>query len=425
MATLRYFWRVRATNIAGTSAWSDVFDFTTIPAKDPCEFAPKFVQSDFLALDEHLVPQHWIIPIRDTGPGYEQLQAQGKIFERVSLAIQRFHCGSFILSASGGERALVTVEFFRDNASAGPITIKAGTIVTTSKGDRRFVTVADVMLTSGGANDLAIQIQAASVASGWQFDVPGPVTALNGEVLPGEIDTVLMLDMDPPYGDPTIAVRQIDDAEGGQAPMLDGLGLDRGLPRANGETDEQYRARIRRLPDTISPDAMKRNILAYLKLFLINPTFDFIETFELRYQTCWDADQIVGRDPNSGEGVFDPNLFVYDDPRPPVPFRNRWLDETEYRGTFIVVIPILALIDIGMAYDDTATTPADLVIPNTLFGHRAVNAYDVTTDLDPAIVQGSYDGFDISAAAANKGLFDLLQSIKPAGVSAIIEREGE
>jgi hypothetical protein len=384
-------------------------------------------QDEILDLFARVTSPSWLDPIKSgAGPGYEMLQAYAQVLVRASTAVEHLACGAYILTSFGGRKATVIVRFTRSSALAGQVTVKTGTVITTSKGDRRFVTSRDAILTFGGSNDLFVDVPAEAVASGWQWNVPGQVTAANGEILPGEIDTIVSLDTDPPFGDPTIRVEQIAFADGGQAPMLDGLGDDRGLIRHDGETDDQYKFRIRTLPDTVSPDAMKRSILAYLKQVLINPTFDFIETFELRYQTCWDANQVsLVQVATPGSGTFDPNLFCYDDPRPIVPFRNRWLDETEARGAFIVVLPLFTLHDIGMAYDDTALTPQDLLIPGTVNGQRAVNAYDVTSALNPAILQGSYDGFDFGAAAVNRGLFDLLQSIKPAGVAAIIERQGE
>lgn len=390
-----------------------------------CDFAIRITQADLLCLFERLVPIQWLAPIRDIGPGYELLQAYGKQFERISTAIARLQCGSYILSASGGTKATVTVEFFRDNANAGAITINKGTIVTTSDNDRRFLTTSNVILAASGVGSLSVQVEAEAVASGWQWNVPGPVPAMNGELLPGSIDTVIFLDMTPPYGDPTICARQVDDAVGGAAPMLDGLGNDRGIVRSGGETDPQLVVRIRTLPDTVSPDAMKRAVYNYLSKYLTSPTFTFIETFRLDYQTCWDANQVSGSTPSSPQGAFDTNVFVYDDPRPPVPFKNRWLDEVEYRGTFIVLLPLFGVNDVGMAYDDTAMNPAQHATAGAIDGRHGWAAYDVPSTANSVILQGGYDGFDVGAKSVVKGLFDLLQSIKPAGVAAIIEREGE
>src|SRR5262249_47510538 len=146
-----------------------------------------------------------------------------------------------------------------------------------------------------------------------------------GEELPGEVDTVVALVEDPPFGDPSIQVAQVGDGACGQAPMLEGLGHDRGIDRKPGEPIEQYRIRVRRLPDTVSPAAIRRMVDEYRPRY--GAAADVIETFSLQYQSCYDGSPTPG--PATPQGFYDPNLFVYDDPRPAYPFRNRWLDEVE------------------------------------------------------------------------------------------------
>lgn len=304
----------------------------------------------------------------------------------------------------------------------GVILLK-GTIVSTSIGGRRFLTAADATLFP---TDLAVTAPVEAEAVGWEWNVPGKVVFPDGEEVPGEIDTIDLPIQDPPFSDPSIRVRQLVSTAGGQAAMLDQLGLDRGLTRRAGEPDRTYRARIRALPDTVSLDAIKR---ALTNLLLpITVAFSIIETFEFSYQTCWFEFGDAATDPNEVATIpqvfgFDPNTFVWDDPRPLVPFRNRWLDENEHRGAFIAVIPELAAFaDVGMAWDDTASTLAAHMTEN---GKRAHNAYDVPLSANPSILQGGYDGFDLSKAAVYKNIFDTLQAIKAGGIAAIVEREGE
>jgi hypothetical protein len=103
-------------------------------------------------------------------------------------------------------------------------------------------------------------------------------------------------------------------------------------------------------------------------------------------------------------------------------FYNRWLDDVEFRGAFIIVVPLLtAVSDVGMGYDDTASVPAAF---NTTAGRRACTAYDVPNTLT-AELQGGYDGFDLSARAVYFALNQTLQKIKAAGVAAIIELQGQ
>jgi hypothetical protein len=118
---------------------------------------------------------------------------------------------------------------------------------------------------------------------------------------------------------------------------------------------------------------------------------------------------------------FNPNLFCFDDPRSAAPFRNRWLDETDYRGAFIVVMSSLpAITDVGFAYDDTASGTFGLP---TATGTRALGAYDLTSAFTVVGV-GGYDGFDLARQAVYKGVWDTMQAIKAVGISAAVELEG-
>jgi hypothetical protein len=263
-----------------------------------------------------------------------------------------------------------------------------------------------------------------AVAAGYEWNLPGPVTTATGAVLPGEIDAIVFPVLDPPYGDPTIAVAQLTDTTGGEDAVLDQIGLDRDLPRALGETDPYFRVRINTLPDTVSMGAIERAVAAAFLAWGVTATV--IETWDIRYQTCWDAPAA----PIPANPLYDPNLFCYDDPRafgwnspPALAFRNVWLDEREFRAAFVVVIPTIGAVrDYGMAWDDTAMDAADLMTIDLLGGMRAVGAFDIPSALITTELPGAWDGYDLGAATVYKGLYDLLQKIKAAGVYVAFER---
>jgi len=299
--------------------------------------------------------------------------------------------------------------------------VKSQTVVRTVRHNRDFLTVEDVVMP--GAGDFQVNVKAR--AMGYEWNVRGERTAANGEVLEGEIQKIVLFRQDPPYGDPTITVRQVADATGGRSADLDGLGSNRGMTRIPGELDNPFRLRIRSLPDVVSPDAIRRTVERRLNPFGI--PFDIIEVFEHRYQEEYDAPS-----PNPGTPTFqavmptnphyDPNLFCYDDPRPANPFRNRWLDELEYRGAFFVIVSAsFTIFDIGFAYDDPGMTPADFRDPSTGF-QRGTPAFDGTSTDPPNLVYpAAYDGYDTARAALYAGLYQDLQKAKPFGVAAIMD----
>jgi len=519
----------------------------------------------FLAMMDRIMDPAWIGPLKVyPDSGYEILEAQSAIGARVSTAIQRLEAGNIIMYATGGSLATTTVEFSRPNANYGPVTIRAGTVVTTSNGGRDFVTQADAVFGFFDVGPVTVPVTA--VAPSWQWNVKGEVITAGGESIPGEIDTIramiqianpidvvtyadgasivspglsntgtarwlivyrggtfyqagqllrdngtgtgymaaytptvgwfIQLDAAFPlngdaqfpafanailqantflefnnpswvvvgnptlsntFVDPTFVVANIQDAQGGADPMLDGLGQDRGLLRKPGETDPAYRLRMRALPDTVSVNAVLRQVQQLIAPYL-NPgqVAQFEEEWDVRYQTCWDAPRTplpnpalpVGQDGNT---PFDPNLFAYDDsldetahglgpaipawdpndpnrPAGSLPYFNRWLDVVEMRGAYIEILPNFATIaDCGMAYDDTAENAAQAeVVVGTVTGHRGFGAYDVPLTADPTLIfQGGYDGFDLPKQALYLALWQLLQDTSAAGVAAIVEQQGQ
>lgn len=369
-----------------------------------------------LALFDRVLPAHYLEPLKAPGPGYEVLQAWAALFARVSEAMARLGKQSLILTATGGARAEGVVELYRPspNAEAITVVVKAGTRVKTSKGGRTFETLADVSFAPADLGPFQVAVRA--VAEGPEWNVPGALLARDGTPLEGEIDTIDWLVEDPPLGDVTVRVRQTAVAcSGGVDAGLDQQGADRGILRSSGEGDEPYRARIRALPDNISPTAVER---ALILLSASHPVaYDFIETWSVEFQSCWDAPPA----PIAGSN-YNPDLFAFDDPRDSVPFRNRWLDENNHRGAFVVVLSALpAMADRGFAWDAPDASAADL--PTTA-GTRSIGAWDVPAAFALGPV-GVFDGFDLPRRAVYKGVWDTMQSIKAAGIVAAVELEGE
>lgn len=373
-------------------------------------------QGDFLDMFERLLPDHYLEPLKNPGPGYEALQAFAKVGERLSQAVEHASAGLFMMSAEGGRFATGIVEFYRPAANGEGITVvvKAGTMLLASKTGVRFKTLTDVTFVAADLGPFVVEVQ--SEAQGYEYNVAGSVLAADGTVMQGEIDTIDVLVEDPALGDTTIVVRQHADATSdGRDATLDQHGADRRIFRAPGEGDDLYRGRVRSLPDNISPNAFERTLRQLMDPFGIS--FDMIETWELRYQTYYDApdDAIVG-------SVFDPDLFFYDDPRPNIPFRNRWVSDKDFPGGVIVVLtPNGPLEDRALYYDDPDNSPADRLGP---YGTRAPSFYDVPDSyaLEP---QGFYDGFDVLQASVYKRLFETLNSIKAAGVDVAVELAGQ
>jgi len=373
-------------------------------------------EEDLLALLERVFPEWYLTPIKDPGPGYELYQAFAKALERVSLAVGRFECASFILFSHGGAHAEASVEFYRSSATAGGFTIKRGTICRTSSSNRSYVLLEDVVF---GALDLFVDGEVRAVAPGYEYNVPGPFSTADGTILPGDIDTIAIPILDPVYAEPTIQCRQIADATGGQPAVLDQLGLDRDLPRIPNETDETYKERIRRLPDTVSIDAICRQLDAvFLPLGL---AYALIETWENSYQGCWD--QPLGDLSHGTMGTLREGVFAFDNPDASQ-FYGRWMDERDCPAGVIVTAPGLVPWDErGAAYDDTTFIDANDY--ETVLGRRATSAYDAPDQDSDVIKVPFYDGDDLYHKHFYQRLWNLLREIKGGGVHVAIELQGQ
>lgn len=118
----------------------------------PCSQAIFHDQAYYLSLFERLYPQGYLAPLKNPGPGYELLQAYACMFSRLSLAVARIDCGDHILQSFGANFSTATVTFNRPPLSVvvwpgdGDIIIQSGTVVTTSRGDRRFTTLVNVAI---------------------------------------------------------------------------------------------------------------------------------------------------------------------------------------------------------------------------------------------------------------------------------------
>lgn len=388
------------------------------PRDDLSVCVPRFkVKQDFLDLFDRILPFEYIEPLKSPGPGYEIYEGIATMFERVSYAVGRAECQLYISLAHGAYKSRGEVEFYRQNSINGAFTIRTGSVVRTTNGQREYVLLNDVVF---GATDLMKIAEVEAKQADFQFDVLGIVTDINGNFLEGEIDDFNLPILDPPFAEPTIQVRQTTVVDRGQPESLDLHGKDRSIVRSVGETDDEYRYRVRSLPDTMSPAALVRQLADIFRPFGV--TFDFIETWENDYQGCWDAPD--AGIPNTVWGAFDPTLFVYDDPRADPPFHNRWMGPDDHIGGIIVVVPnVAAFEDFSYAYDDPAVTAAD---HETAFGRRAHAAFDIPDTIDSLLVlQAAYDGGDLARNAFYLQIYNLLQKIKPGGVFATLELEGQ
>jgi len=401
------------------SAWSYVLPaaatydpttqpFPTFPVGSPVAGAdsgfPSHDQDYFLRVAGKVLDPDYVAGLRSS-EGYEVLQAQAKIFERVSQAVHETANGMLAAYARGGSLAEGTVEFYRTSYALGAGTVKRGTIVE-AKGGRYFRTLEDAVF---GASDLgphAVAIRA--VFQGYEHNLTGQTITSGGVTIPGEIDKIRSLVEEPAYFDPNIRVRQVLPTTGGRFPALDLLAREKDLSRDSAEEDGHLSFRLRNLPDNITPAAIERALQVLLAPY--GATFELVEAWDTSFQTAYDMP----------EGLPNSNVFVPDDPRPYcLPAINWVSDRYEFWGTFYVNISAMQPIrDFGGCADEPANTANELISPVT-GGRRAISAYDLP---DSSLLgNGEHlcfcaDGPDAGRNALLNGIWDMLRKIRAAGV---------
>lgn len=224
---------------------------------------PKQSQADILALFDRLLPDHYLIPLKNPGPGYEYLQAIAAMIARVSTAISRTASGAFIGSGTGGSYATVQVRLTRPSAIFAEVTLAGrdqapqGTLVGTE--DSYYYQLMETV--TFGLGDVGPKlVTAQAVARGWTWNRPGPFTTADGEFVPGPINRLIRpvfpSTPSPPNFDPTIVVEQVTAAEGGSSPMLDAVGGDRGIVREFSGITQASLSRIGSNPISILPGSV-------------------------------------------------------------------------------------------------------------------------------------------------------------------------
>lgn len=373
-------------------------------------------QAELLDVVERQFPPSYIDPIKNVGPGWELFQAAAKIGERCSLAVSRSEDDAYIMTAAGPVAAQVEAIFYRANDDAGAVTVLKGTLVKCSSGGQVFRTTEDAVF---GSTDLEVAVNAIAIGYGYEWNIKGKFVAPNGDSSPGELDTVMRPLQSPPYGDPTIQVRNDDDADGlGHPGTLDALGYERDVPRTPGEGDVNYRSRIRTLPDTISPAAFRRQMELFFKPYGLQ--WWLVETWQHEYQECYDAPDLA---PTVYEN-YNKDLFTYDDPRTHIPIANRWLDESDVEAAGVLEIEAPQFIrEYGFVYDDPGIVVPDDFVSD--LGRRAVSAFDFPDVYPPPMFGGAYDADDRGQAEMFTALAELLDGIKAAGVKITIHIAGD
>ena len=273
-----------------------------------------YTKEQLLDVVERILPSEYYTPMSvSTGAGYEVFATDAAVMARVSEAAEHLGCGLFMLTAEDPAYATGTVTFSRPVATAGPVVIEAGSIVRASSVDRRFVTTAD-----GTLSGLSVTIPIRSVEAAYQYNLEES----------NLIDEPVKLILDPVYGDPSIYISSSTATTGGVWGSINALGADRGYPRGAIEPIEEYRRRIRDLPDTVSVNAVQRAVDRFWNSLYPAYPATIIEGWETDAQICLAA----------AESPLNQNAMALNDPRAEPPLHGRLLSRETVTNGFAVCL---------------------------------------------------------------------------------------
>jgi hypothetical protein len=355
-----------------------------------------FTQSELLRIIERSYPKSYLDGLRSSPTGgYELMQSAAQVMARVSRAVAELYCCSLLAFAHGPAYSTGLVEFAREDATEGAITIKAGSVVKASKSGRRFILSGDVVFGALALGPITVAVVAEEPDQ--TYDLQGVTITAGGETVPGEVDSIAELAEGSGF-DPAMRVRQIATFSGGRSPCLDGLGEDLLVPRLPDESDDRYRLRIIQKPDTVSPDAIERGLDLLLGSLGLHACLREVGT-----------ERLPGFFFDAGSSEDSPqvpaNNYAYDmdfTTRPEDRFKLL-LDLAEFRGFMLIgVPPIPDILEFGLFYDGATSDAFPLQ-----------NAYDTTSLTQPNV---AYDGFSALNSSIYKAIYDMVNEKRAAGV---------
>ncbi len=178
------------------------------------------------------------------------------------------------------------------------------------------------------------------------------------------------------------------DITGGRAPTLDAIGSDRNVPRTAGEIDDDYRLRVCRIPDVVSPNAIQDIVDSILTpcgiRFTISETADIDSLIGFTWDLHpYDFGQITP--------IVKPTDSEY------VGQGGVWLSEAHQLRFFLITVSCPETADLsGLAYDDGP-------LPNA-YDEQHYNAATITEEGYLSCITQVYKEVD-AARGAGVGFF--------------------
>ncbi len=231
------------------------------------------------------------------------LRAMAKSLARVAERVAEWSNGRYILQATGPLRAVGSVTVIAVDGTTEPIGLQAGQPIMATFWGIQYRLTADLVFPAASPPATAVEAAVEAVNIGW-----------HGNQLAEHVDVVsLASGVDPAanilWTPETTEAGKTEflagvlaesltfaatDMTGGSVGTLGLIGSGRGLPRAEGETDADFRRRIRRIPVTVTPDAI---------IAALNEIVELATGGTVTLKEPWDFGFVVGNATNGAFGV--------------------------------------------------------------------------------------------------------------------------
>lgn len=326
-----------------------------------------------------MTDESWWGPLEEAGvgQGWELIDLIGEIWASISTEIHNFSREMHASYAGEGLIATTTLTFSRTYTYAQ--VVPAGTKVWTPWG-LPFILSAEVNWADSENDDR--EVEAIALGYGAAYNVgPDTIRELRVPSASG-------------LGDETITVTNVEAATGGQLQTLDLIASDELIYRADGESNDSVRDRIRGHDDSVTPNAIKRTVSSILSPLGLNVE-PSDEGCAYQYIDGFDAGMFLDEDAylDAGQEETDPHFGR---------FSMMLLDQHDTHRSFFVVVPLIVASEseYGFTLDE--------------------GGYDQDSALDGEEGHGFLDGSDLLGDGVYASIWNSINLKKPAGFRATL-----
>lgn len=374
------------------------------PRADLATMPDALTYDDMLAIIQAEVGDvHFRAQMEDPNGAGNVYRAIAEVFAAVSEVQAVTFRDGHLLSSDQGEFATGQVEITRSNIDGDPVTLLRGSLVGTEDG-RLYLTLTDAVFGQGDQGPRLVDVR--SISQVYHANTPGEYTTASGEVVPGLINQLVLPFQDPPGADLSMHVVQRGAVDGARPNSISAHGENRAMPRLEGESVEDYRARLSQLLTGITQEGIEQ-ALRYV-LTRLGVSYTLIPGWRWDWNAPADLDRFIRSDFPESEryGLTEDFLFGFvDDPRYEFSLRQRVAND-DGAGVGIVLLAEDTEPGPGGRYREVLSAVYGLFGAITAYGYETLAIPEIPAPLGPVENARVVPLVTIQSAAFNIWYFD-------------------